>query len=174
MKKPFLYLIAFSIAFTGCGKKEDPAMEAAASEAPAEETVEKAMTETANSLMASGTEAVEKAVEVAAAKVAEVDFTNLSWDDVSTVSFEDKMKLASWATGQADSWKGKLTEAAAGQGLNMLSKMGDSGWQGALAKVVESINAVRESSPETYELARGALVSAWMTFEEQASSFLGK
>lgn len=160
----------------GCGKEETPATVAdEAADVPAKKVVEESSTEAgdmASSLMESGKEVVEDAVEVAKAKVAEIDFTKLTWDDVTSVPFDEKMQLASWATSQADAWKGQLMDAAKSQGMGMLSNLGDSGWQGALKKVVDAIEAVRKSSPETYELARGALISAWGTFEKQANAIL--
>jgi hypothetical protein len=181
MKKLSLYAIVLCIALTGCGKKEEPA--AAAATAPtmkSEKTVEKSMptAKSTDSLVASSTATVTKAVtdatNAAVAQVPAIDFSKLTWDQVSNVPYAEKLQLASWAAGQADTWKGKLTEAAASQGLNMLSKMGDTGWQSSLKKVMDSVNAVRQSNPETYEMARSALVSTWGMFEKQASAFLAK
>lgn len=183
MKKLFITISLLSIALAGCSNEEEPSAASVAAKesvATSETSAEKAMDEsmveakTGTSLVDKGAETVKQAVETAKAKVAEIDFSNLSWDKVAEVPYDNKLQLASWATGQADGLKDQLMEAAKGQGLSMLSNLGDSGWQGALKKVVDSIDAVRESSPETYELARGALISAWGNFEKQASSLLKK
>lgn len=191
MKKVSFCLSFLFVVLTGCGKNE-PAAETAVPEAPAATT--------SQSLVASSEQAVEQmkvpevaeapeaptvpetsttslrtqAIAAAGSVASAVDFSNMSWDQVSKVPYADKLQLATWAAAQADDWKGKLKEAAASQGMNMLSSLGDSGWQGSLKQVMDAINAVRESSPQTYELARGALVSAWGMFEKQASQYIGE
>jgi hypothetical protein len=103
-----------------------------------------------------------------------LDWKNLSWDDVPEVPYVDKAKLAGWATSQAEEWKAKLASAVKDQGLGMLGNLGDSGWQGALKQVMDAINGVKEANPETWELAKGALVSAWDQFETVAGKVLEK
>lgn len=202
MKKVSFCLSILFVLLTGCGKNEPAATESSVTApAPVEPVVvptETPPTEvpavtTSQSLVASGQQAVQNAVAdakvpamteaskeslrtqaigAAGSVASAVDFSNMSWDQVPKVPYADKLQLAAWAAGQADDWKGKLKDAAASQGMNMLSALGDSGWQGSLKQVMDAINAVRESSPQTYELARGALVSAWGMFEKQASQFI--
>jgi myosin heavy subunit len=117
---------------------------------------------------------VAKAMDTAGGLASGLDLSNLSWDKVSEIPYNDKTALLAWATQQATTWKGKLTDAAMDQGTSMLNNLGDSGWQGALKKVMDALDGVREASPETWQMARGALVSAWQTFETQATAFLGK
>lgn len=115
-----------------------------------------------------------KAVGAAGIMASQLDLSNLSWDTVSEIPYNDKTQLLAWATQQASTWKSKLTDAAMDQGTSMLNNLGDSGWQGALKKVMDALDGVREASPETWQTARGALVSAWENFETQATAFLSK
>lgn len=115
-----------------------------------------------------------KALGAAGGMASQLDLANLSWEKVSEVPYDDKAALLAWATQQASTWRSKLTDAAMDQGTSMLNNLGDSGWQGALKKVMDALDGVREASPETWQMARGALVSAWENFETQANAFLSK
>ena len=118
-------------------------------------------------------ESAAKEAESAASSLAgDIDWQNLSWDQVPNVPYEDKAQLAAWASTQVDEWKGKLTDAAKTKGMSMLSNLGDSGWQGALKDVMDAVQGVRESNPETWEMARGALVSSWENFKSVATDYI--
>lgn len=149
----------------------DPEEEMATAEeemANAEE--EMAATEEAGSASES---MMDKAMKSGGALASSLDFSDMSWAKVPKVSYADRLKLAAWATEQAQDWKGKLTEAAMDKGTSMLQNLGDSGWQGALKQVMDAIQGVKEANPETWELARGALVSAWDKFQTEATKVLG-
>lgn len=109
----------------------------------------------------------------ASALASSINWQDMSWDQVSEIPYENKAELATWAASQVDQWKGKLADSAKTQGLSMLSNLGDTGWQGALSNVVDAIDDVRQSNPDTWELARGALVSSWETFQVKAMDVLG-
>jgi outer membrane lipopolysaccharide assembly protein LptE/RlpB len=115
-----------------------------------------------------------KALGAAGGMVSGLDLSNLSWETVSEVPYNDKAALLAWATQQASTWRSKLTDAAMDQGTSLLNNLGDSGWQGSLKKVMDALDGVREASPETWQMARGALVSAWENFETQATAYLSK
>lgn len=123
---------------------------------------------------AEGESLMSKAMDTAGGMVSQLDLSNLTWEKVSEVPYDDKAQLLAWATQQANTWKSKLTDAAMDEGTNLLNNLGDTGWQGALSKVMDALNGVREASPETWQMARGALVSAWDNFETQATAFLAK
>lgn len=114
-----------------------------------------------------------QAMGAAAAMAGSVDWANLSWDKVSQIPYDDKAALLAWATPQIDALKDKLTKAALDKGTMGLANLGDSGWQGAIKGVVQAVDGVRESNPETWEMARGALVSAWDILQTEADKFLG-
>jgi hypothetical protein len=99
--------------------------------------------------------------------------SSLSWDQVPDLPYADKDKLVEWANDQIADWKTRLTDSAMQQGTAMLANLGDSGWQGALKKVVEAIKGVRESSPETWEMARDTLITNWEQFRNQAMEAIG-
>lgn len=99
---------------------------------------------------------------------------DLSWDKVAEVPYSDKEQLAAWAMTEARAWQDKLTAAAKEKGLSTLEGLGDSGWQGQLKSVLGAIEGVREASPETWDTARSALVTAWDSFKAEASNFLGE
>lgn len=113
-----------------------------------------------------------KGMSTASSLAGDIDWKNLSWDQVPNVPYEDKAQLAAWASTQVEEWKGKLGDAAKTKGLSMLSNLGDSGWQGAMKDVVAAIEGVRESNPETWDLARGALVSSWENFKSVATDYI--
>ena len=113
-----------------------------------------------------------KAKDVALGAAASIDWTDMSWDKVSEIPFNDKAKLVAWAGTQVDSWKDKLGQAALNKGKKSLASLGDSGWQGSLKSVVSALDGVRKSNPETWEKATGALVSAWDSFESEAAEYL--
>jgi hypothetical protein len=174
------------VAATDALKKSVPDLETQAKmeekTAEMEETVTKEVAAMETQTQAPETQAVEaegdslmtKALGTAGSLASGLDLSNLSWDKVSEVPYSDKAALVAWATQQASTWKSKLTDAAMQQGTSMLNNLGDTGWQGALKKVMDALDGVREASPETWEMARGALVSAWDNFETQASAFLEK
>lgn len=114
-----------------------------------------------------------KAKDSAMAAAADIDWSKLSWDKVSGIPYDDKTQLVAWASSQVDSWKGKLTNAAKQKGLSGLANLGDSGWEGALKSVVSALDSVRKSNPDTWDAAKGALVSAWGSFEDKAIDYLG-
>ena len=199
MKKLTIYLSILSFALTACSRQEDaPSAETAklVEAAPAETTptpaeTAAAETSTRTSLVADAT-AMKKSVEREAPKAtsdgdsllskalggagslaSQLDWQNMSWDKVSEIPYSDKTQLAVWASQQAETWKGKLMDAAKDKGVGMISNLGDSGWQGALKNVVDAIQGVKESSPETWELARGALVSSWDKFQTEAQKVIG-
>jgi hypothetical protein len=99
--------------------------------------------------------------------------SSLSWDQVPDLPYADKEKLVAWANDQIADWKARLTDSAMQQGTAMLSNLGDSGWQGALKQVVEAVKGVRESSPETWEMARDTLITNWEQFKKQATEAIG-
>jgi len=102
----------------------------------------------------------------------EIDWSSLSWDKVSEIPYEDKTQLLAWASSQVDTWKDKLSKVAVDKGMGGLASLGDSGWQGALKDVVSALDSVRESNPETWDAAKGALVKSWGVFEEKAMAYL--
>ncbi|MEX0331209.1 MAG: hypothetical protein AB3N64_07280 [Puniceicoccaceae bacterium] len=145
------------------------AEETATAAAPeVEETVAAAMPEVEES----ATSVMPDIKEAAMAAASSVDWANLSWNDVSAIPYDDKEKLLAWAAPQIDSLKDQLSKAVMDKGLTGLASLGDSGWQGAVKTAVEALDTVRNSSPETWELARGALVSAWQTLETEARKYL--
>ncbi|MEX0324508.1 MAG: hypothetical protein AB3N33_00310 [Puniceicoccaceae bacterium] len=118
------------------------------------------------------TSAMPEIKEAAMAVASSVDWTNLSWNDVSSIPYDDKEKLLAWAAPQIDALKDQLSKAVMDKGITGLASLGDSGWQGAVKTAVEALDTVRTSSPDTWELARGALISAWQTLETEARKYL--
>jgi len=116
----------------------------------------------------------DQAKGAAMAAAASIDWSDISWDKISEIPYDDKAQLLAWAGSQVDTWKGKLGQMALQQGTQGLSKLGDAGWQGALKNVVSALDQVRKSNPETWEMARGALVSAWDKFEVEAGKYMGE
>ena len=196
MKNLSLALLLTAALLTGCGKKEEspstvaatapeapdaPAVEEAA---PAEEaaTVKEAesvaasTSSMASSLTAQASDAV-KAVapevkEAAMAVANSVDWANLSWNDVSSIPYDNKAELLAWASPQIDALKDQLTKAVKEKGITGLASLGDSGWQGALKKTVDALDTVRTSSPETWAMATGALSTAWESLQYEAKKYL--
>ena len=183
---PFALLITAAV-LTGCGKKQETPSSVTAAEEKApvvEETVasaEKAPAEApkttmTSSLVAEAEETVKAVMpevkEAAMAVASSVDWANLSWNDVSSVPYDDKDQLVAWAAPQIEALKDQLTKAVKDKGLAGLASLGDSGWQGALKKTVDALDPVRPSSPETWGLARGALTSAWQTLQTEAEKYL--
>ena len=182
-----LSIIAFLATFivlAGCGKKEEPTTsvtEAAAPEAPVVEKAvpaeeapaveQAALTET---VTAQVEEVVDSVKTSAMAMASSVDWGNLSWNDVAEVPYDDKEKLVQWAAPQINSLKDQLSKAVMDKGMAGLASLGDSGWQGAIKTAVDALETVRTSSPETWELARGALISAWGTLQAEATKYLGE
>jgi len=113
-------------------------------------------------------------VSSASAMAGKVDWSKLSWDDLADIPYADKTELVGWAAAQAKKWQGPLTEATKKQGLNALSSLGSTGWQGYLKQVLDAIDSVKESNPETYEASKSALMGAWQTFETEATKYLKK
>lgn len=103
-----------------------------------------------------------------------LDISNMSWDKVMDVPYGNKEALIGWAGTQLNDWKSKLSDKAMGSAGDLLAGLSDSGWQGAVRKVTDAIQGVKESNPETWEMAKGALVSAWDQFQAEAQKFLGK
>lgn len=193
MKKLIVFMAVAAWALSGCSRQEEsdsttaepapqpPMPEMAPPAAPMPppiplETVEtedsEESEETDGSADSPGDSMASKGMSTASSLAGDIDWQNLSWDDVPNVPYEDKAQLAAWASSQVEEWKGKLTDAAKTQGISMLSNLGDSGWQGAMKDVVEAVQGVRESNPETWELARGALVSSWENFQSVAAEYI--
>ena len=114
----------------------------------------------------------DQAKDSAIKAASDFDWTQLSWDQVSEIPYEDKTQLVAWATSQIDTWKDKLSKVAVDKGMSGLSSLGDSGWQGALKDVVSALDSVRESNPETWDAAKGALMESWSAFEKKAMAYL--
>ena len=198
MKKSILFLTVAAICLAGCGKQAEPETTAvtAAEPAPEAQAVADAQPEpmpepTPEPVLeptpAAGLYGMAKALKgdmdsaapsapagSTSALASQLDWNNLSWDDVPEVPYVDKAKLVEWATSQADGWKSKLTSAVKDQGLGMLGSLGDSGWQGSLKQVMDSVNGLKDANPETWEMAKGALISAWDRFEVVAGKVLEK
>jgi hypothetical protein len=117
---------------------------------------------------------MDQAKDAAMAMASTIDWSNLSWSDISAVPYDDKDKLLAWATPQIDAMKDKLTKAVMDKGVTGLASLGDTGWQGAIKTAVEALETTRTASPETWELARGALMSAWETLQTEAGKYIGE
>ncbi len=117
---------------------------------------------------------VEEAKKAAMTAVSSVDWANLSWNDVSKVPYNDKDKLLAWAAPQIDTLKEQLTKAAISKGKLSLAGLGDSGWQGAIKSTASALESVRNSSPETWEMARGGLMTAWDALKHEASKYISE
>jgi hypothetical protein len=165
MKRLPIALMLTAAILTGCGKKDEPS--AAAGEAAGTESKSLA-TQVEETVKAVAPEVKEAAKAVAST----VDWSNLTWNDVSSVPYDDKDKLLQWASPQVDALKEQLSGAVKDKGMAGLASLGDSGWQGAIKKTVDALETVRTSSPETWELARGALISAWQTLQTEAAKYL--
>lgn len=161
-----------------------PVVEAAAEPAPVVEAkpvaeVEPIVQSTSamtSSLVSEASETVKAAMpevkEAAMAVASSVDWANLSWNDVSSIPYENKDELLKWASPQIDALKDQLTKAVKEKGLTGLASLGDSGWQGALKKTVDALDTVRTSSPETWQMATGALATAWESLQYEAKKYL--
>ena len=103
-----------------------------------------------------------------------VDWSNMSWDKISEVPYDNKQELLAWATPQINALKEQLTEVALTKGTTMMNNLGDSGWQGALKDAVTALEGVKNANPETWELARGALVSSWLALKAKAGDVLSE
>jgi len=194
MKYMSLFALIAAVALVGCGKKEstDAATPSAAAETAA--AVEQAAPAAEAPAEKSTMDSLAEAGSTAAAKVAEstraatsslmqgFDASKLSWDSLGSVPYENKDELVKWIGGQVDTWKDKLAKAATDGSLadgakNLLGSLGGgegAEWQKALEGVTTKLTALKESNPETYAMARDALVGAWKTFEIQAKKFLGQ
>jgi hypothetical protein len=115
-----------------------------------------------------------QAMEAAAEIAGSVDWANMSWADISQIPYEDKAKLIEWATPQVKGLMDKLSKAAMSKGVTGLSSLGDTGWQGAIKSAASALEAVKDSSPETWEMARGALMSSWEMLQKEAEKFIGQ
>lgn len=186
MKNLPIVLIAALTLLAGCGKKEvdvtttdAPAPAAVQEPQPQQEPANRDAGIAANaasleSSLAENVDSVVREVKKATmATASSVDWANLSWNDVSKVPFDDKDKLLDWVAPQIDTMKKQLASAAMKNGQLNLSALGDSGWQGAIKQVVSALDSVRTSSPQTYELARGALIMAWDALKTEASKYIG-
>ena len=120
------------------------------------------------------TNIVDEAKTAAMTAVSSVDWANLSWNDVSKIPYNDKDKLLAWAAPQIDTLKDQLTKAAIEKGKMSLTSLGDTGWQGAIKSTVSALDSVRNSSPETWEMATGALVTAWDALKHEASKYISE
>jgi hypothetical protein len=118
--------------------------------------------------------ALDSIVSSAGAMASKIDWSSLSWDDLAGIPYDNKADLVKWATAQVNQWKGPLMEASKKEGLNALSNLGSTGWQGYLKKAVEAIDGVKDSNPETYTASKEALAGAWAAFEKEAKKYLGK
>ena len=202
MKHNWISLIAVAAIIAGCGKKEEPVTttaapeveeaviaEAAPAEAPAAENllatqaedvveqIKKAIPETEKAEaestgMVSSLMDQAKAATVSAA--ASVDWANLSWSDISSVPYSDKEKLVAWASPQIDALKDKLAKAAIEKGKLSLTSLGDTGWQGTVKNAVAALDSVRNSSPETWKMATGALMTAWDALQAEVTKYVGE
>ena len=186
-----------AILLAGCGKKEQP--QSVADTTPEEslpevvETPETTVQSLQEEVVTQVETAVETAVETVKATAVEtvkasavetvkasalsavdsVDWSNLSWSDISSVPYNDKEKLVAWAAPQIDVLKDKLAKAAIEKGKLSLSALGDTGWQGAIKNTVSALEKVRTSSPETWAMATGALSTAWEALQAEAGKYLG-
>ena len=116
---------------------------------------------------------LDQAMGAAVAAASTVDWTNLSWAKVAEIPYGDKDKLLAWVAPQVDSLKDKLTKAAMEKGTAGLTSLGDSGWQGAIKSTISAMDSAKNASPETWEMARGALVNAWEILQSEATKYLG-
>ena len=167
MKSLPIALLVTAAILSGCGKKEEPSSVAAANESATTESasIVKKVQET---VKAAAPEVKQAAMAVAST----IDWANLTWNDVSSVPYDDKEKLVQWASPQINTLKDQLAKAVKDKGMAGLASLGDAGWQGAVKTAVEALDTVRTSSPETWELARGALISAWETLQTEAAKYL--
>jgi hypothetical protein len=117
---------------------------------------------------------MDQAKTAAMTAAASVDWANLSWADVASIPYNDKEKLLAWAGPQITSMKDKLTKAAMDKGTTSLMSLGDTGWQGAIKSAMSGLESVRTSSPETWEMARGALVNGWEVLQAEAGKYIGE
>lgn len=172
--KPRLYVLSIaSLLFFSVGTGAQTPLESEKVEAlPSSGRVLKedpsAKTEASKSLIASLRDN-----ETVKGLASQIDFSKLSWKDISSVPYSDKDELVKWANSQVGIWSGRLKEAGVKEGGKLLNNLGDTGWQGSLKKVKASIEAVEKSSPGTYEAARSALASSWEVFSGQAGKLLG-
>ncbi len=165
--------LALVTALAGCSKKEEPestlaeavAEQPAAQEIQPAEEIEKAE-EALPGLKNELTGGMEQAVGTAMKMASTMDWGSMSWDKVADIKFEDKAKLLAWAAPQLDTVKDQLTKSAMTQGLSSLGGLSDSGWQGTLKSAVEALEAVRNASPETWEMAKGSLMMAWQALQD--------
>lgn len=183
---PIVVLVSVAM-LAGCGGKEESGSSVVQTEAPSaaqatqpeRETVAKEadMPSLGSALRVSPPEEstiVDEAKKAAVTAASSVDWANLSWSDVSQIPYNDKDKLLAWAAPQIDTLKEKLAKAAVSQGKLSLAGLGDSGWQGAIKSTVAALNSVRTSSPETWESARGALMTAWDALQHEASKYISE
>lgn len=117
---------------------------------------------------------VDEAKSAAMAAASSIDWANLSWNDVSSIPYNDKDKLLAWAAPQIDTLKEQLTKAALEKGKMSLASLGDTGWQGAIKTTVSALESVRTSSPETWAMATSALVTAWDALKHEASKYISE
>ena len=117
---------------------------------------------------------MDDAKTAAMAAVSSVDWANLSWNDVSSIPYNDKDKLLAWAAPQIDTLKEQLTKAALEKGKMNLASLGGTGWEGGIKSTVSALESVRTSSPETWEMATGALVTAWDALKSEAAKYLSE
>jgi len=117
---------------------------------------------------------MDDAKTAAMAAVSSIDWANLSWNDVSKIPYDDKDKLLAWAAPQIDTLKEQLTRAALEKGKMSLASLGDTGWQGAIKTTVSALESVRTSSPETWQMATSALVTAWDALKYEASKYISE
>jgi hypothetical protein len=197
MKHSWISLIAIAAVVAGCGKKEEPVVTSTApqadepvvAEAPASENlvaakVEEVVEEVKKAIpeadkaesepAALASSLMDQAKKAATTAAASVDWANLSWNDLSSVPYNDKEKLLAWAAPQIDTLKDKLAKAALEKGKLSLSGLGDTGWQGVVKDAVGALESVRNSSPETWELATGALMTAWEALQAEATKYIGE
>lgn len=162
------------VLLSGCTKEEEPVSAVEASEPVGIADVQPDPVAPTAPVVAAEETISEQVTESVKTMASSLDWSAFSWEKVADVPYSDKEQLLGWANTQVDGWKDKLAKAAMSKGTGLLAGLGDSGWQGSLKQVVSTLEQVRESSPETWELARGALISAWDTFEKEATKYLGE
>lgn len=191
MKNTTIALILAAALLAGCGKNEESSTAAAPAQAPTAPAADPAVvapaaepaaapahstSSLASSLTAKAEETIKAAMpevkEAAAAVASSVDWANLSWNDISSVPYSSKDELVAWAAPQIDALKDKLGQAVKDKGMAGLASLGETGWQGALKKSVDALNTVRTASPETWQMATGALAGAWQTLQAEAMKYL--
>lgn len=171
MKYLTLTLILAAALMSGCGKK-DASTEVAGTVAPP--TTEPAAEPAAEPAVDKVAATMEQARSAAMSLASQVDFANLSWNDISKVPYGNKDQLVKWASPQIEALGDQLKKAAMEKGLTALAGMKDDGWQGALKKTVEALDYVRTSNPETWEMATGALATAWEALQAEATKYISQ